>query len=159
MTYLFVFLYAAAIVTANLLVATFGPSITPINAFFLIGMDLALRNILALRINKTQMICMIIGTGAVSYLLNPASGMIAIASCASFVVASVVDWMTFNTVTGRWFKRNLAGNTAGALVDSIVFPTLAFGHLIPVIVAAQFLAKVVGGSFFGWIFTKTQSDK
>ena len=34
--------YAAAMTIANLSVATFGPSVTPINAFVLIGLDLAL---------------------------------------------------------------------------------------------------------------------
>jgi hypothetical protein len=41
--------YVVAITAANLTVAAFGPAVTPINAFFLIGLDLSLRNWLALR--------------------------------------------------------------------------------------------------------------
>jgi uncharacterized PurR-regulated membrane protein YhhQ (DUF165 family) len=48
-------------------------------------------------------------------------------------------------------KRNLAGNSVGALIDSIVFPTIAFGSLMPLIVLAQFAAKVLGGSMWGYL--------
>lgn len=154
MIYFPIALYAAAIILANLLVAQFGPQVTPINAFFLIGLDLALRNYLSLKMNKTQMAAMIVGTGLLSYLINPASGLIAIASGVAFTAAALADWATFNTATGSWFKRNLAGNSVGALVDSVVFPTLAFGSLMPVIVLAQFAAKVAGGSAWGWLIQK-----
>lgn len=147
-------LYASAIIAANLLVAQFGPSITPVNAFFLIGLDLALRNYLSFRMNKWQMASMILGTGVLSYLVNPATGQIAIASGIAFTLASLADWATFNTVPGKWMKRNFAGNSVGALVDSIVFPTIAFGSLMPAIVAAQFLAKVAGGTVWGYLISK-----
>lgn len=39
-------------------------------------------------------------------------------------------------------------NVPAALVDSIVFPTIAFGALLPWIVLGQFAAKVLGG--FVW---------
>lgn len=156
--FILITLYASAIIAANLLVAQFGPSITPINAFFLIGLDLALRNYLQMKMTKLQMAAMIVGTGCLSYLVNPATGQIAIASGVAFTLAALADWATFNTVTGQWMKRNLAGNSAGALVDSIVFPTIAFGSLMPAIVIAQFFAKVAGGTVWGYflikIFTK-----
>lgn len=147
-------IYALAIITANLLVAKFGPSVTPINAFVLIGLDLALRNWLALKMQPKHMALLIIGTGVLSYWINPASGMIAVASGVAFTLAAMVDWLTFNTVAGSWMKRNLAGNSAGALVDSIVFPTIAFGALMPEIVAMQFAAKVAGGSMWGYLISK-----
>lgn len=147
-------LYAVAIIAANLLVAQFGPSITPVNAFFLIGLDLALRNYLALKITKPQMALMIAGTGVLSYLFNPATGMIAVASCIAFTAAALMDWMVFNTVAGKWLTRNLAGNSAGALVDSILFPTIAFGALMPEIVLAQMVAKIAGGSAWGYLISR-----
>lgn len=154
MTQIFIAVYATAVIAANLLVAQFGPSVTPINSFFLIGLDLALRNYLAFKMNKVQMALMIVGTGCLSYLANPATGQIAIASGVAFTLAALADWATFNTVTGQWMKRNLAGNSIGALVDSIVFPTIAFGGLMPVIVAAQFIAKVAGGTAWGYLINK-----
>lgn len=154
MTYILVGIYASAIIVANLLVAKFGPSITPINAFFLIGLDLALRNFLQLKMNRYQMAALIVGTGILSYWLNPATGIIAIASGVAFTLAALADWATFNTVQGQWMKRNFAGNSVGALVDSIVFPTIAFGGLMPMIVIAQFFAKVAGGTLWGYLISK-----
>ena len=55
--------YAVAMIAANLLVATFGPSVTAINAFFLIGLDLTLRDWLQVRLKTWQMGGLIIGTG------------------------------------------------------------------------------------------------
>jgi hypothetical protein len=97
--------YAVAMVAANLLVATFGPAISPINAFLLIGLDLTLRDWLHVRLKTWQMGGLILGTGALTYLLNPAAGMIAVASAVSFLVAALVDWAIFVKTTGSWIKR------------------------------------------------------
>ena len=147
-------IYSLATIVANLLVAQFGPQVTAINAFFLIGLDLALRNYLAMSMSSTAMASMIVGTGVLSYLINPASGMIAIASGVAFTAASLTDWFVFNTAKGAWLKRNFFGNSAGALVDSVIFPTIAFGGLMPMIVLSQFVAKVAGGSMWGYLIQK-----
>jgi uncharacterized PurR-regulated membrane protein YhhQ (DUF165 family) len=147
-------IYAAAVISANLLVAKFGPSVTPINAFFLIGLDLALRNYLQFKMSKSKMALMIAGTGFLSYLVNPAAGVIAVASGVAFTAAALADWATFNTVTGRWMVRNFAGNSVGAIVDSVIFPTIAFGSMMPAIVLMQFAAKVAGGSAWGYLVSK-----
>jgi uncharacterized PurR-regulated membrane protein YhhQ (DUF165 family) len=146
--------YAVAIVLANYLVSIFGPVITPINAFVFIGFDLALRNWLNLQLNKWQMGAMIFGTGLISYFLNDTMQTIAIASAVSFTLASLVDWAVFNKIKGEWIKRANISNTAGALVDSIAFPTIAFGSLMLEIVLLQFLAKVFGGFIWTLLLSK-----
>jgi uncharacterized PurR-regulated membrane protein YhhQ (DUF165 family) len=146
--------YAVAMIAANLLVATFGPSVTAINAFLLIGLDLTLRDWLHFRLKTWQMGGLIIGTGLITYGLNPASGMIAIASAVSFLAASIVDWAIFVKTTGSWIKRANVSNTAGAAVDSLLFPTIAFGALMPEIVALQFVAKVAGGAVWSYVLEK-----
>jgi len=146
--------YAVAMVAANLLVATFGPAISPINAFLLIGLDLTLRDWLHFRLKTWQMGGLILGTGALTYLLNPAAGMIAVASAVSFLVAALVDWAVFVKTTGSWIKRANVSNTAGAAVDSLLFPTIAFGALMPEIVALQFVAKVSGGAVWSYVLEK-----
>jgi uncharacterized PurR-regulated membrane protein YhhQ (DUF165 family) len=146
--------YAVAMVAANLLVATFGPAISPINAFLLIGLDLTLRDWLHVRLKTWQMGGLILGTGALTYLLNPAAGMIAVASAVSFLVAALVDWAVFVKTTGSWIKRANVSNTAGAAVDSLLFPTIAFGALMPEIVALQFIAKVSGGAVWSYVIEK-----
>ena len=146
--------YAVAMVAANLLVATFGPAISPINAFLLIGLDLTLRDWLHVRLKTWQMGGLILGTGALTYFLNPAAGMIAVASAVSFLVAALVDWAVFVKTTGSWIKRANVSNTAGAAVDSLLFPTIAFGALMPEIVALQFVAKVSGGAIWSYVLEK-----
>ena len=148
------FAYAVAMIAANLLVATFGPSISPINAFLLIGLDLTLRDWLHVKLKTWQMGGLIVGTGALTYLLNPAAGMIAVASAVSFLMAALVDWAVFVKTTGSWIKRANISNSAGAAVDSLLFPTIAFGALMPEIVALQFLAKIAGGAVWSFLLEK-----
>lgn len=143
-----IFIYVAAIVAANLSVAYFGPQVTPINAFLFIGLDLAVRNFLAITLSPLKMLALIAGAGTVSYLLNPASGQIAIASLCAFTLAALADWGTYRFSAGRWIKRCLMGVSVGAVVDSLVFPTIAFGALMPGIVAAQIVAKIAGGTLW-----------
>jgi uncharacterized PurR-regulated membrane protein YhhQ (DUF165 family) len=146
--------YAIAMTLANLSVAAFGPAVSPINAFFLIGFDLAMRDWLHVRLKQTHMIALIAGTGVLTYVLNPAAGMIAIASASAFTLAALVDFAVFSKVSGSWLKRSNTSNVAAAAVDSIVFPTIAFGALMPHIVLMQFVAKVSGGAIWAWAISR-----
>jgi len=148
-------LYAAAMTLANLSIAQWGPWVSPINAFLFIGLDLALRDWLHTRLKAWQMGGLIAATGLLTYVLNPAAGMIAIASAVSFTAAAVVDWGVFIKTSGTWFKRSNKSNVAGAAIDSLLFPTIAFGALMPQIVLAQFLAKVFGGVMWSVFLTRT----
>lgn len=145
-----ILIYAIAMTLANLSVATFGPAISPVNAFVLIGLDLTMRDILHTRLKAWQMGMLIATTGLLTYALNPAAGMIAVASSCAFSAAALVDWATFSRLRGSWLFRANGSNIAGAAVDSLIFPTLAFGVLMPHIVLLQFLAKVAGGAL--WAF-------
>lgn len=138
--------YCVAMTLANLSVATFGPTVTPINAFVLIGLDLALRDWLHVRLKVWQMGALIAFTGLLTYALNPAAGQIAVASAVAFTAAALVDWAAFARLRGSWLFRANGSNVAGAAVDSLLFPTIAFGALMPHIVLAQFVAKVAGGA-------------
>jgi hypothetical protein len=146
--------YIGAIVGANLSIAAFGPWVSPINSFVLIGLDLTLRD----RLHDTwggknlwpKMFALIVVAGLVSYVFNPAAGRIAIASSVSFILAGLVDagvyhWLRSRAKTSDYMIRVNGSNAAGALVDSFVFPTMAFGVFMPVIVAMQFAAKLGGG--------------
>lgn len=146
--------YAAAMTLANLSIAAFGPWVSPINAFVLIGLDLALRDYLHVRVKAWQMGALIAATGAFTFILNPAAGMIAVASSVSFTVAALVDWATFARLRGSWLYRANGSNVAGAAVDSLIFPTVAFGVLMPQIVLAQFVAKVAGGAIWAWLINR-----
>lgn len=147
-------LYILSMTAANLLVAQFGPVISPILAFFLIGLDLSLRDYLHERMRALQMLAMIATGGALTYLLNPAAGMIAIASASAFTASALTDWAVFAKVPGSWMRRANASNVAGAAVDSLVFPTIAFGALMPHIVLMQFAAKVAGGAVWAYLIDR-----
>ena len=149
-----ILIYASAMTLANLSVAAFGPAVIPFNAFVLIGLDLALRNWLALKLKAPQMLLLIAVSAGLSYALNPASGQIALASFVAFSVSAIADWLTFRTITGQWLRRCVGGVTVGAAVDSVLFPTIAFGSLLPMLVLAQFVAKVAGGFMWAWIISR-----
>jgi uncharacterized PurR-regulated membrane protein YhhQ (DUF165 family) len=157
MTYLAAFLYVGAMLLANLLVSKFGPTISPVLAFFLIGFDLSMRDWLHVRLRAWQMIGLIGASGALTYALDPAAGMIAVASAVAFTSAALVDWATFTRLRGAWIFRANGSNVAGAAVDSLIFPTLAFGVLMPHIVALQFAAKVGGGFVWSLLLRRSVS--
>ncbi|CAB4127083.1 Queuosine precursor transporter [uncultured Caudovirales phage] len=152
--YFAIAVYAIAMTLANLSIATFGPWVSPINAFVLIGLDLALRDWLHVRLKLWQMGALIASTGVLTFELNPAAGQIAVASAVAFTAAALVDWGTFARLRGSWMLRANGSNVAGAAVDSLIFPTLAFGALMPHIVAMQFVAKIAGGAIWTWLLNR-----
>lgn len=161
-TYLFVSLFIAAIAAANLSAAYFGPKATVINAFLLIGLDLSLRDKLHDRWVGNGLawkMGAMIGTGGiVAYLICGAAGPIALASCVAFMASSLVDAGVYHAVRPlNFIYRANTSNLAGAAVDSILFPTLAFGVLMPEIVLGQFAAKVLGGALWAWGLTKIRN--
>lgn len=150
---LIVLIYVSAIVSANLSIAAFGPWVSPINAFIMIGLDLVLRDWMHDLWRGSwlwlRMLALIVVSGLVSWGLNPAAGQIAVASLASFIASGIVDAVVYHQLRGhRFMVRCNGSNAAGALADSLIFPTLAFGVLMPHIVALQFVAKLAGG--FAW---------
>ena len=160
---MFLLIYIAAVAAANLSVAHFGPASTPINAFLLIGLDLAIRDRLHLdwhgRSLWARMFGLITGAGVVSYILNPASGVISLASLVAFSAAAITSAAVFQAAR-RYpvLTRANGANVAGAAVDSLIFPLIAFGTVFPTIAALQFIAKVAGGAVWSWaVFRNTRT--
>ena len=153
-----VLIYAAAMTLANLIIAAASPEmrpwISPVNAFFLIGLDLALRDWLHTRLKAWQMGALIAVSGLLTFALNSAAGKFAVASAVAFTAAALVDWSVFIRLPGSWLRRANGSNVAGAAVDSLIFPTLAFGALMPHIVLLQFAAKVAGGALWAWALSR-----
>lgn len=152
-------IYIAALVAANLLVAWLGVWFSLVNAFVLIGLDLSLRDKLhdlwegdKLSIKMGGLIAT---ASIVSYAINPATGMIAFASLAAFSLSMVADAFAYQYLKGKnWLIRANGSNIAGSAVDSVVFPTIAFGGLMLEIVALQFIAKIGGGFVWSKILEK-----
>jgi hypothetical protein len=148
-----VVVYLAAIVAANISVATFGPAASILNAFLFIGLDLTTRDALHDRWHGDHLIlrmgALIVVGGVISYVLNAGAGQIAVASTVSFALAAIVDGVVYAALGDRAYLVRVNGsNVPAAAVDSLVFPTIAFGAFLPLVVLGQFAAKVAGG--FVW---------
>lgn len=145
-------IYVLAICAANFSVHVFGPLITPINAFLFIGLDFVIRDKLHERIGILRMFCLIAVAGCVSFTLNPATDMIAIASVAAFALAATTDAAVYQALIKKtWMVKSNGSNVASSAVDSVVFPLIAFGAFMPWVVAGQFIAKVFGGAIWSWL--------
>lgn len=153
-------LYLAAIVLANLTVAAFGPGVSIVNAFLLIGFDLTARDALHERWHNRglwwKMLLLVASGSLLSYGLNRNAGPIALASFVAFAAAGLVDLIVYQILRRRvgMFGRMNGSNVFSAAVDSIVFPTLAFGGFLPLITLGQWLAKVGGGVLWAWVLTR-----
>ncbi|WP_395707016.1 VUT family protein [Casimicrobium huifangae] len=166
MTY--VALYLVAIVAANLTVAAFGPNTTIINAFVLIGLDLTARDNLHDAWHGRGLawkMAALIGAGsALSWLINRDAGQIALASMLAFGAAAVADTLVYQILRERAHMVKVNGsNVISAAVDSMIFPTVAFGGFMPAVVLGQLAAKVLGGLVWSMILrparTGTRVDK
>lgn len=151
-----VLLYLAAIVAANLSVATFGPAAVIPNAFLLIGLDLTLRDRLHEAWEGRQLALRMAGLvaagGLLTFLLNRDAAQIALASTVAFTVAASLDAVAYALLGKRARLVRVNGsNVIGAAADSLIFPTLAFGSLLWPIVLGQFVAKVAGGFLWSLI--------
>lgn len=163
MNQLIVGMYLVAVVAANLTVAWWGPSVSIVNAFLFIGLDLTARD----RLHDAwggngllwKMAALIASGGLLSYLLNRDAGQIAIASTVAFATAASVDAGVYHLLRHRRFLVRANGsNVPGAVVDSLVFPTLAFGGLLPLVTLGQFAAKVLGGFVWSVILNRGRVD-
>lgn len=146
-------------VVANMTIFWFGPWFSLINAFLLIGLDTVLRDKLhdswkgkGLYI---KMLALISVAALITFVLNPASLTIAIASVCAFIAAMLFDTVIYNFLINKgWLIRSNVSNVGSSFVDSLVFPTIAFGTLMPAIIGLQFAAKVAGGFIWSLIIKK-----
>jgi uncharacterized PurR-regulated membrane protein YhhQ (DUF165 family) len=157
-------LYLAAVVAANLSVAALGPWASVVNAFLFVGFDFTSRD----RLHEAwrgrhlwlRMALLIAAGGVISYLLNRDALQIAVASTVAFIASASCDAIVYQLL--RWqppMRRINGSNVAGAAVDSVVFPTLAFGGLLPLIVLGQFAAKVLGGLMWSMVLVRREAAR
>lgn len=154
--------YVGGITLANLAIVWFGPWATPINAFILIAFTFiardALHELWRGRNLRLRMLTLIVAAGVISYLINPDSGRIALASAAAFILSETVDWGAYLALDNRpWMVRSNGSNVFGVFADSLLFPALAFGAIpgLWAIMGAQFFAKLLGGFIWSIVFKHT----
>ena len=159
-TTLLVTAYLAAIVAANWIVSVWGPAASILTAFVLIGLIVTTRDRLhdAWGANlRRNMGALILGGSAISLLLGSGVTRIALASGAAFLVSESVDAFLYHFLRRRgWYERVNGSNAASSLVDSILFPWIAFGGLMPFITLGQWAAKTFGGAIWSWVLRPRQ---
>ncbi len=161
--YALVATYLAAIVAANEIITHKGPTCSIYTAFVFIGLDLVTRDRLHdyWRGHVLRNMALLIASGsALSYALNRDSGRIALASCVAFGAAATVDGTVYHLRRKeRWADRSNESNVAGAAVDSLIFPAIAFGTpILWAIVFGQFCAKVAGGYLWSLVLRKRGNE-
>lgn len=143
-------LYLAAVIAANMTVQAFGPAASVAVAFVMIGATLTLRDAIHDRHGPRAMLVLIPVGAAVSWGLG--AGGVALASAAAFAASELVDTGVYHALRRHpWLARANGSNLAGAAVDSVVFPLLAFGGFLWPVMVAQFVAKVAGGAVWAWM--------
>lgn len=153
-----VVIYLAAIVLANLLLLWFGPVASIYNAFILIGLDLSLRDKLHDHWDGenlwVKMLALICGGSAITVALNWDALPIAIASSVAFLASGIGDAVVYSRLRKfRFLVRANGSNVAGSALDSVIFPTMAFGVFMPEIILGQFLAKIGGGAIWSFVIS------
>jgi hypothetical protein len=154
-------MYLSAIILANLSSTYFGAPASIVNAFLFIGLDLTARDKLHEAWNKNGLIWkmgLLIAVGSfLSWVINRNAGMIAVASFVAFACAALVDTVVYQFLHKSNYMVKVNGsNVFSALVDSLVFPTIAFGGFLPLVTLGQFIAKVVGGAIWSLILRKRE---
>ena len=158
---IYIVMYLTAVILANLSSAYFGPSASVVNAFLFIGLDLTARDKLHEAWHKKglpwKMGLLILSGSVLSWILNRNAGMIAVASFVAFASASVIDTIAYQFLYKyNYFTKVNGSNVVSALVDSIIFPTIAFGGFLPLITLGQFISKVFGGAVWAWLLKKNR---
>ena len=146
--------YLMSIVVANLSATHFGIWSTPINAFVLIGLEMATRDYLHVNLNRLWLLVIVFAGGILSYMINQDAQNIALASCVAVMLSCTVDYFIFNKVSGTWFKKSNVSNVGSSISDSIVFPVIAFGVLSPVVILLHIFMKLSGGFIWSNIINK-----
>ena len=154
-----VIIYLAAIVLANLTLLLFGPTASIFNAFILIGLDLSLRDKLHDQWHGKnlwlKMLALICGGSAITVALNWDALPIAIASATAFLASGIGDALLYAKLRNyKFLIRSNGSNVAGSALDSVIFPTMAFGVFMPEIIIGQFVAKIGGGAVWSFILSK-----
>mgnify|MGYP000904864287 FL=1 len=148
--------YIGALVAANYVVHLYGPTGLLFTAFLLIPFDFVIRCLL----HETwkglglvvRMAGLIVAAGTITYLTNPATGSIALASVCAFSTAQVVAGLFYQaTIKQRPLIKVNGSDLVGIVADSTVFQWVAFGSWSGMLTLEQSALKFAGGLLWYWI--------
>lgn len=139
--------YILSIVCANvtLYYQVFGPWTIYINSFLYIGMDFTVRDTFS-RAWGHSIGCLILLGGLITFVgTYGATLSIVVGSVVAFVAANVADTIAYGVLPKH---KGVGSNMIASVVDSWVFPLLAFGIVTPTRFVALVLAKFLGSLFW-----------
>lgn len=114
------------------------PDILAPSGVYVVGITLALRDIVQRRVGKPATFALILAGAALSAVFSPA---LALASAVAFLVSESVDFAVFSVLERRGLIVAVAtSNLVSLIVDSVVFLALAFGSLA--FIEGQLIGKV-----------------
>lgn len=163
-----VLLILASIILANLTISHYGPSASIYNAFVLVGLVLSTKDYLydawgQHRLRNTA--ALILAGSVLSYLAShwfagatppDIVAKIALGSFVAFAVSETWDSLVYASLRNRpWLERSNTSNIVGAVLDSVVFVTLAFGFSFE-IAFLQTCAKIAGGFVWSLVIERTR---
>ncbi len=143
-----VYLYLAIIVVANILVSWFGQPILLLTALVLIPVDFVIRTYLQERWttddpwNLWLRLLLLLTAGAFLTVISVAgTGRIAVASLLAFIASSLTGAMVYSFTEGHQEQRRTYSLISMSIVDSIIFPIVAFSEVSWLLIIAQAAMK------------------
>lgn len=145
---LLVVLYVLAVALTTSVSGAYGPLASVLDSLPGIGLVIAVRirlqDLWRGRVYHRMIPLVLLGSlGSLSG--NMSHPRIAGASCAAFIAANLAS---------MWLqpRSRLASITAFAVIDSLIFPPLAFSAFAWWVVGGQIAAKIFGAVVWGWVF-------
>lgn len=139
--------YVGSIVAANWLTARYGlvpvwPGLLTTAGTYAAGAALLLRDAVQETAGRWAVFAAIVAGGAISWLMSTPD--LALASTVAFAVAELADFAVYTPLRDRgWARAVLASNTVGAVLDTLLFLTLAGFPLTASIVSGQLVGKLL----------------
>lgn len=137
--------YICTVIAANWLVQTVG--VIPVGfglaapaGVYVVGIALVLRDFVQWSLGKAWMLAALAVGAGLSFLV--ADPFLAIASAAAFTFSELADFALFTWIAPRWGWAVGVGGAVGAVVDSAIFLSIAFGSLA--FMPGQILGKAYG---------------
>jgi hypothetical protein len=137
--------YIAAIVAANWLTTRYGlipvaPGMLTTAGTFAAGAALLLRDIVQDTAGRAWVLAGIAAGATLTWATSPA---LAVASATAFLIAECADMAVYTPLRNRgWARAVLASNTVGAIVDTLLFLTLAGFPVTVATVGGQLVGKL-----------------
>lgn len=143
--------FLSAVVAANLLVSAFGQIALVYTAWVLIPLDMLTRDLLHERWRgdrlALRMGLLLLAGGVLTVAVNIGAWRVALAGTTAFTAAMLANGLVFERLassSSRYTRMNTS-NAAAAVIDSLLFPLIAFGGIDPALSAAQASSKFAGG--------------